>query len=64
MPDQPSDDELAHFIQAQAACQGLTIEPSWQAHVQAHLRVAFAMATLVTAQNLPDEAEPLPIFAP
>lgn len=64
MPTEPSDDELAALIGAQALCQGLTIEPDWHPEVQRQLRVAFAMAALVERQELPDEAEPLPIFTP
>ncbi|HEX2526704.1 MAG TPA: DUF4089 domain-containing protein [Geminicoccus sp.] len=64
MPAQPSDEELAQMIQAQAACQGLTILPEWQPEVQRQLKVAFAMAALLDQQDLPDEAEPLPVFTP
>ena len=64
MPVEPSDDELAEYIQAQATCQGLTILPEWRPEVQRQLKVAFAMAALVWRQDLPDEAEPLPIFTP
>lgn len=64
MPAEPSESELAALIQAQARCQGLPIEPDWQPQVQAHLKVAFAMAALVEAQDLADEAEPLPVFTP
>jgi hypothetical protein len=64
MPGQPSDEQLDGLILAQAACQGLTILPEWQDEVRRQLKVAFAMAALVEQQDLPDEAEPLPVFTP
>lgn len=60
----PSDADLARLIDAFSAVNGIAVAPEWTKEVQAHLKVAFAMAELVERQALPDEAEPLPVFTP
>jgi Protein of unknown function (DUF4089) len=55
-------DPLDDLIVASAKALALTIEPAWTSAVRANLHVIFAQAALVTAFELPDDAEPAPIF--
>lgn len=64
LPAPPTDQDLVRLIEACSAVNGIAIERGWQDQVQAHLKVAFAMAALVEREDLPDQAEPLPVFAP
>jgi hypothetical protein len=59
-PSRP--DVLDDLIVAAANPLALTIEPAWKPAVRANLQVIFAQAALVTAFELPDDAEPAPIF--
>jgi hypothetical protein len=60
---QPSTfDALDDLIVAAANALALTVEPAWTPAVRANLQVIFAQAALVTAFDLPDDAEPAPIF--
>jgi hypothetical protein len=62
IPAPPADQDLVRLIEACSTVNGIAIEPGWQEQVQAHLKVAFAMAALVEREDLPDQAEPLPVF--
>ena len=42
----------------------LPLEDADQAAVALHLRIAKGMADVVAAVDLPDDAEPLPVFRP
>jgi hypothetical protein len=57
-----TDAELDAYIDASAVVLGLTIAPEWRAAVRANLAVTFRMGSLVGAFELPDEAEPAPVF--
>jgi Protein of unknown function (DUF4089) len=54
--------ELEAFMDASAVVLGLTIEPEWRAAVRASLLVTFRLGQLVRDFELPDEAEPAPVF--
>jgi hypothetical protein len=54
--------ELDAFMDASAVMLGLTIDPEWRAVVRDNLAVTFRMGTLVGSFELPDEAEPAPVF--
>jgi hypothetical protein len=57
-----SSDHLTDLIDASARAFELTIESTWKPTVRANLRVIFAQAALFMAFELPDDAEPAPIF--
>jgi hypothetical protein len=55
-------DPLDDLIEAGARTLALTIAPAWKPAVRANLHVIFSQAALFTAFELPDDAEPAPIF--
>lgn len=57
-----TDAELDKYIDACAVALELTIAPDWRAAVRANLAVTFRMGALVADFELPDEAEPAPVF--
>ena len=57
-----TDADLDAFMDASAVVLGLTIEPEWRSAVRANLAVTFRLAKLVRDFELPDEAEPAPVF--
>ena len=57
-PTDPLDD----FITAAADTLALPIDPAWRPAVRAHLEVTLRLARLVDELELPDDAEPAPIF--
>ena len=56
------DDTLDDFIDAAAAALGLSVEPEWKPGIKANLQVTLRLASLVADFELPDEAEPAPVF--
>ena len=56
----PSD--LDAYIDSAAQALGLTVEPGWKPAVRANLEVTFKLAALVAEKELPDDAEPAPVF--
>jgi hypothetical protein len=59
----PTDAELDLWLDASAKPLGLKVAPEWRAAVRANLAVTFRMAGVVADFDLPDEAEPAPVFA-
>jgi hypothetical protein len=57
-----TDADLDAFIDASSAVLGLTIAPEWRAAVRANLAITFRLGSLVEEFELPDEAEPAPVF--
>jgi hypothetical protein len=57
-----TDAELDTYIDAASVVLGLTIVPEWRAAVRANLAVTFRLGAVVEAFELPDEAEPAPVF--
>ncbi len=57
-----TEDPFDAFIDAAAGALGLAIEPTWKPAVAVNLALAFRLAALVTEFDLPDEAEPAPVF--
>ena len=45
-----------------AAALGLPIEPEWKPGIKANLQVTLRVAAMVADFELPDEAEPAPVF--
>lgn len=64
MPDyQPlSEVDLDAFIDASATVLGLTIRPEWRSAVRANLAITFRLGSVVADFDLPDEADPAPVF--
>jgi hypothetical protein len=55
-------DPLDELITATAEALALPIDPAWRPAVRAHLEVTSRLARLVEELELPDDAEPAPIF--
>ncbi len=58
MSKPPLDD----YMDAAAQALGLPLEPAWKPSVKANLEVTLHLAELVAAYELPDDAEPAPVF--
>ncbi len=57
-----TNDPLDSLIEVAVAALALPLEPGWKPAVRAHLEVTFRLARLVEKFELPDEAEPAPVF--
>jgi hypothetical protein len=57
-----TDVELEAFMDASAVLLGLTIEPEWRDPVRANLAMTIRLGRMVGDFELPDEAEPAPVF--
>ncbi len=55
--------DLDIYIGAAASVLGLEVDPTWLGPVRFHLEISIRMASLVGEFELPDEAEPAPIFS-
>jgi hypothetical protein len=55
-------DHLDAYIDTAAQAMGIPIEPEWKPAVRANLEVTFRLGTLVDGKELPDDAEPAPVF--
>jgi hypothetical protein len=60
--DKQDDKSLDAFIDAVAELLDLPIDPAWKPAVRGNLKVTLALATMVAAFELPDDAEPAPVF--
>jgi len=54
--------DLDDFISASASALGLSIDPAWHPTIRANLEVIFRFAAFAAEFNLPDDAEPAPVF--
>ena len=50
------------LIDAAAALLEIPLRPEWRPAIRAHLEISLAQARLLAAVDLPDEAEPAPVF--
>jgi hypothetical protein len=57
-PSDPLDD----FIDAAAKALNLPVEPEWKPAIKFNLDVTLKHAAFVEAFELPDDAEPAPVF--
>jgi hypothetical protein len=57
----PSDN-LDAFIAASARALALPVKPAWYPTICSNLEVTFRLAALVAELQLPDDAEPAPVF--
>ena len=55
-------DNLDSYIDAAAQALGIPIQPEWRPDIRANLDVTFKLAALVGEKELPDDAEPAPVF--
>jgi len=57
-----SNDPLDDLISATADALALPIDPAWRPAVRTHLEITFQLGKLVEEFELPDDAEPAPVF--
>ena len=55
-------DPLGDYIDAAARLLDLPLDPAWKPAVRAHLEVTLRLGALVGEFELPDDAEPAPVF--
>jgi len=55
-------DHLDAYIDAAAQALGIPVQPEWKPAVRGNLEVTFRLAAVVGEQELPDDAEPAPVF--
>jgi hypothetical protein len=55
-------DPLDAYIDSAAALLALPLEPEWKGAVRANLEVTLKLAALVGEKELPDDAEPAPLY--
>jgi hypothetical protein len=56
------DDTIDALVDAAAQVLALPIEHEWKPAIRANLQVTLRLAAVVAEFDLPDEAEPAPIF--
>jgi len=57
-----SSKSLDAYIDAAAAALNIPVKPEWKGEIRANLEVTFKLAALVAEKELPDDAEPAPVF--
>ena len=55
-------DHIDTYIDAAAQALGIPLKPEWKPAVRANLEVTFRFAAQVAEKELPDDAEPAPVF--
>jgi hypothetical protein len=55
-------DHLDVYIDAAGQALGIPIQPEWKGEIRANLEVTFKLAALVAEKELPDDAEPAPVY--
>ena len=61
-PGSASAGELSAFIEAAGRALNLPVEADWKPAIEANLRVTLALAATVAEFDLPEDAEPAPVF--
>jgi len=56
----PSD--LDAYIDAAAAALAIPVDPEWKSEIRANLATTLRLAAIVGEMELPDDAEPAPVF--
>jgi 1-carboxybiuret hydrolase subunit AtzG-like protein len=59
---QPEDSSTEALIDAGAQALALSIDPAWKPTIKANLEVTLRLAASMAEFELPDEAEPAPVF--
>ena len=62
MECRPSKTPSRQLIDAAAEALALPVEPAWKPAIKANLQVTLRLAAMVAEFELPDEAEPAPVF--
>ena len=62
MPKNDLENDLDAYIDAAAHALGIPIQPEWKGEIRANLDVTFKLSALVGEKELPDDAEPAPVF--
>jgi hypothetical protein len=62
MMSEGNSEELDALIDAAAKAMDLPIEEAWKPAIKGNLQVSLRLATIVEEFELPDEAEPAPVF--
>ena len=57
-----TNDALDDLITAAASALGLPLDPAWRPAVRTHLEVTLQQGRLIEDFDLPDDAEPAPVF--
>ena len=57
-----NNEALDKLIDASATVLALPIEPAWKPAIKGNLQVTLRLAAIVAELELPDEAEPAPVF--
>ncbi len=57
-----TDAALEAYMDAAAAVLGLRIAPEWRGAVRANLAVTFRLGGLILDLDIPDEADPAPVY--
>ncbi len=57
-----TQDTLDDLITAAARALALPMDPAWRPAVRTHLEVTLQQAKLIEDFDLPDDAEPAPVF--
>jgi Protein of unknown function (DUF4089) len=60
--DMASNDSLDDFITATTDMLAVPVDPAWRPMVRTHLEVTLRLGKLVEDFDLPDDAEPAPVF--
>jgi hypothetical protein len=55
-------DPLDAYIDSAATLLDLPLEPEWKPTVRASLEITLKLAALVGEKELPDDAEPAPVY--
>ena len=55
-------DHIDTYIDSAAQALSIPIAPEWKPAVRANLEVTFRLAAQVAEKELPDDAEPAPVF--
>jgi hypothetical protein len=58
----PEQDALDTYIDTAVAVLALSVDPAWKPALKANLQVTLRLAAMVAEFDLPDEAEPTPVF--
>ena len=56
------DKALEAYIRSAAAALGISLEEVWLPSIRANLAVSLRLASTVAEFELPDDAEPAPVF--
>lgn len=56
------EDQLDTFVETAAGALALPLDPAWKPAIKVNLQVTLRLSATVAEFQLPDEAEPAPVF--